>query len=163
MVEIRQATAEDIPAVRALFREYFDWAFTIEAGSEEAPTFEGVEEELRTLPGPYAPPRGRLFVGLVDGEAAGTIALKPHTEEQAELKRLYVSPKFRGHQLGLKLTQALIEEARSTGYKRLVLDSHRNMVRAHAAYRSNGFVDVEAPADFPERFKPYVVFMRLDL
>lgn len=163
MVEIRQATAEDIPGVQALLREYFNWVFSLEEDSESAPTFQGVEEEIRTLPGIYAPPKGRLLVARVDGEMAGCVALKPHTDVKSELKRLYVSPKFRGHQLGVKLTQALIDEARSIGYRCIVLDSHISLESAHHVYRSLGFVNVDAPLDFPEEFKPVVVFMRLDL
>jgi hypothetical protein len=45
----------------------------------------------------------------------------------------------------------------------MILDSHISMRNAHAIYRSLGFGLVDAPADFPERFKPSVVFMERDL
>lgn len=167
----RQAVAitqADTPAairdVQALFREYTDWAFTLTAGLDETPpTYEGFEAELASLPGPYAFPAGSLLLATVDGRPAGCIALKPHDGHVAELKRLYVSPVFRGRAIGPALVGALIAGARSAGYRRIVLDSHEAMTNAHAIYRQAGFRTIEAPADFPAVLKPIVVFMELDL
>ena len=58
---------------------------------------------------------------------------------------------------------ALVEEARRQGYRRIVLDSHMSMTKAHDIYQSAGFRKVPTPADFPEVLKPVVVFMELDL
>jgi carbonic anhydrase len=150
--------------VQSLFREYTDWSFTLTAGlAAVPPTFEGFQEELASLPGIYALPRGRLLLATVDGRPAGCIALKPHDGETAELKRLYVRPAFRGRAIGQRLVATLIAEARTTGYRRIVLDSHEAMTNAHEIYRQAGFRTVEAPADFPEVLKPIVVFMELDL
>ncbi|MEJ2511135.1 MAG: hypothetical protein P8Y72_06000, partial [Anaerolineales bacterium] len=56
MLTISQVeTEEQIAAARELMREYLDWAFTLGIGKNQAPTFEGLEDELRTLPGIYAP------------------------------------------------------------------------------------------------------------
>ena len=164
-IAIAQAeTPAAIRDVQALFREYTDWAFTLTATLAEAPpTFEGFEEELASLPGVYAPPAGRLLLATVDGRAAGCIALKPHDGGIAELKRLYVSPTFRGRAIGERLVEALIAGARTAGYRRIVLDSHVSMTRAHDIYRQAGFRTVDAPDGFPEVLKPIVVFMEMDL
>ena len=37
-----------------------------------------------------------------------------------------------------------------SGYRRLILDSHVSMTKAHAIYTDAGFRTVSAPADFPE-------------
>lgn len=37
------------------------------------------------------------------------------------------------------------------------------MKKAHALYEGVGFERVSTPADFPEAFKPVVVFMECDL
>ena len=160
----RAETRAAIRDIVALFREYTDWAFTLTSTlAETPPTFEGFEEELASLPGIYAPPAGRLLLATVDGRPAGCIALKPHDRDTAELKRLYVSPTFRGRAIGERLVAALIAGARDAGYRRIVLDSHVSMTRAHDIYRQAGFRTVDAPADFPEVLKPIVVFMELDL
>jgi putative acetyltransferase len=157
------STPAEIASVQAILREYTAWAFTLEAASDVAPTFEGLEEELASLPGIYAPPAGRLLLATWDGEPVGSIALKPHDENIAELKRLYVRPSARGHDIGRHLVERLIAEARACGYQRSVLDSYHTMTRAHALYEAAGFRRVPAPDDFPELLKPVVVFMEMDL
>jgi len=152
-------TADDIREVQELLREYTTWAFTLEAGSEHAPTFQGLETELATLPGIYAPPSGCLLLARRDGRAAGCVALKGHDAATAELKRLYVRPGFRGAKFGAGLVAALLQEARGLGYRRVTLDSHASMRKAHEIYESAGFRRVEAPAGFPEAMKSRVVFM----
>jgi len=122
-----------------------------------------VTDELATLPGIYAPPRGRLLLATHEGRPAGCVALKPRGDNVAELKRLYVRPAFRGHRIGEHLVRAVLAEARHIGYHRIVLDSHISMTAAHALYRDAGFKTVAAPSDFPERFKRVVVFMECEL
>jgi ribosomal protein S18 acetylase RimI-like enzyme len=104
-----------------------------------------------------------LLLASLDGEAAGCFALKPHHDDTGELKRLYVRPEARGHEIGRHLVERLVAEARVAGYRHLVLDSHITMTRAHDLYRGVGFHVVPAPYDFPARFRPVVVFMEMDL
>jgi GNAT superfamily N-acetyltransferase len=162
MLTISQVhTRFEIEAVQELLREYIPWVFTLVEGSEKAPTFEGMEQELATLPGIYAPPAGRLLLAMQDGQPAGCIALKKQDAKTGELKRLYVRPTFRGLNIGKQLVTVLIEEAREAGYTRLALDSHISMTKAHEIYHVAGFRTVSAPPDFPEALKPIVVFMEL--
>jgi len=164
MLNISQVETEgQIAAARKLFREYFDWVFTLAIGPEEAPTFEALDAELRTLPGIYVPPTGRLLLATEEGQPAGCICLKAHDAATSELKRLYVRPAFRGKNIGWQLVTALVDEARQSGYQRIVLDSHIEMTKAHALYQAAGFQRVEAPDDFPQHLKPTVVFMECDL
>jgi carbonic anhydrase len=164
VLAIRQVeTATEVAAVTAMLRGYLTWVMTLEADSNEVPTFEGVDDELASLPGIFAPPTGRLLLATWDGEPAGCIALKPHHGSTGELKRLFVEPALRGHEIGRHLVERLVAEARSSGYRQLVLDSHHSMHRAHALYRDAGFRDVAPPADFPERFAGVAVFMEMDL
>jgi GNAT superfamily N-acetyltransferase len=161
---ITQAATEDqIAAIRELIREYTAWAFTLAEGSDKAPTFQGLDAELAALPGVYSPPAGRLLLATLEGQPAGCVCFKGHDASTCELKRLYVRPTMRGLNLGWKLVSTLVEEARRSGYRRMVLDSHMSMKKAHELYRAAGFKDVSAPSDFPEELKPIVVFMELDL
>lgn len=164
MTRVEQVeTPEQIAAVQELLQEYMSWSDTLTTNNRQAPTFAGWDEEFASLPGIYAPPRGRLLLATHEGKAAGTVALKPHDDETCELKRLYVRPGFRGHDIGRQLVAALIQAARDTGCRRMVLDSHVSMTRAHQLYESAGFVRIPTPDDFPEELKPLVVFMELDL
>jgi ribosomal protein S18 acetylase RimI-like enzyme len=68
---IRQAgSARDYEDARRLFREYADWL-------KVDLCFQDFERELATLPGAYAPPRGRLLLVGDPGEAFGCISLRP--------------------------------------------------------------------------------------
>jgi GNAT superfamily N-acetyltransferase len=164
MLTISQVNSEaEIVAVRELIREYTTWVFTLAADADKSPTFEGLDDELATLPGVYTPPAGRLLLAMQDGQPAGCVCLKGHDAITSELKRLYVRPTFRGQNIGQQLVKILVEEARQSGYQRIVLDSHISMKKAHAIYQEVGFRLVSAPDDFPENLKPIVVFMECDL
>ena|SRR5437867_5095184 len=164
MTRIQQVEApEQITAVQTLLRDYMTWSETLATNNRQAPTFANWDQEFAALPGIYGPPRGRLLLATHEGVPAGCVALKPHDADVCELKRLYVSPDFRGHDIGRLLVTSLVREARELGYRRMVLDSHVAMKQAHRLYESVGFERVETPADFPEALKPIVVFMELPL
>jgi putative acetyltransferase len=164
MISILQVNgAADIAEVRGLLREFTGWAATLSVAREVPPTFVGLEAELAGLPGVYVPPAGRLLLARHAGQPAGCIALKPVDAATGELKRLYVRPSFRGLALGQQLVAAIVQAARQAGYRRLILDSHATMTRAHALYRAAGFSVVDAPPGFPEAIRPEVVFMALAL
>jgi putative acetyltransferase len=107
------------------------------------------ERELASLPGHYAPPGGRLLLAIQEipgnpGEAIGCAALRRLEAEACELKRLYVRPAFRGKGAARELVNELIAEARSIGYKRMVLDTLPTMQEAHKLYRTLGFREISA-------------------
>ena len=156
MLTIIQAESEEhLATVRELMLEYAAWL-------EFELCFQGFEEELRTLPGKYALPQGRLLLALWDGEAAGIGALRPLAEEGVcEMKRLYVRPQFRGHSIGLALAQRLIQEAAEIGYQRMRLDTvPGKMDSAIAMYRRLGFRPTQPYYGTPIS---KTLFMELDL
>jgi len=152
-----------IAAAQELLREYTEWAISLFPDDEHAPTFRGLHQELSTLPGTYAPPAGRLLLAALDGQPAGCVCLKPHDSAVCEMKRLYVRPSCRGHNIGGQLVGRLIEEARLAGYQRMALDSHIAMKAAHALYEAMGFRCTSAPEGFPDWLRPVVIFMEREL
>jgi GNAT superfamily N-acetyltransferase len=160
MLAISQvSTPSEIQGVQELLREYAAWVLTLE--SDQAPAVQGLEQELGTLPGIYAPPTGCLLLAVQDGQPAGCIALKGHNATSGELKRLYVRPAFRGKKIGRQLVAALIAKARKLGYRRLFLDTHISMTKAHKLYEAVGFRKIDTPSDYPEAFKPVAMFMEM--
>lgn len=105
--------------------------------------FQGFEDELRTLPGEYAAPRGSLLLALLDGQAAGCCALRPLDNADypnaAEMKRLYVRKAFRGIGLGRDLAEGILDQARQAGYSCVLLDTLDDMEAARALYAELGF------------------------
>jgi len=96
-----------------------------------------------------------------DGKAAGCVELKRLEPQVCEMKRLYVRPEFRGHQLGRKLALHLIEEARRTGYTAMRLDTVRGtMDAAIGLYRSLGFEEIPPYYKSPV---PGALFMELKM
>ena len=147
------ASPTEIDLVRELFREY-----QRSIGTDLC--FQNFESELATLPGAYAPPRGRLYLGVSSGKGAGCVGLRPCDDGAAEMKRLYVRPDYRGLGYGWILAKAVIADAKSLGYTRLVLDTLPTMKAAQAMYETLGFRDIE-----PYTFNPIrgTRYMGLDL
>lgn len=104
-----------------------------------APEFQGFDEEVRSLPGLYAPPAGRLLLAIEDGLPAGTAALRPVDRTRCEAKRLYVRPEFRGRGIAKALLATLVEEARLAGYTEMLGDTLISMKDALRLYQEFGF------------------------
>ena len=130
------ASATQIELARTLFLEY---ARSLNFGL----CFQSFDEELRTLPGAYAPPRGKLLLAMEQDLAAGCIALRPLDAHTCEMKRLYVRPGFRGKGAGRLLVDGIIAAARSLGYECMRLDTVADSMQdAIALYRRRGFREI---------------------
>lgn len=125
---------------RALVLAYGAWVGGHE-GFESALAAQGFDDEVAQLPGDYAPPDGRLFVALVNGQPAGTASLRTLEPRVGEVKRLFVAPGYRGMSLGNRLLEALVDEARHMGMTCLRLDTLPFMQSAVRQYRRLGFVE----------------------
>lgn len=135
----------DLAAVAHLFTTYVAW-LNIDL------TYQNFADELRTLPGKYAPEAGgALFVAKSSDGATvlGCIGLRRLTDRRAEIKRLYVSENGRGLGLGRDLVAAVVQRGRDLGYVELVLDTLPSMRAARKLYGELGFVEVSAYYETP--------------
>ena len=110
------------------------------AGTGVDLSFQGFQEEIESLDTFYE----QILVEYVDGTPAGCVALRRIDRDTCEMKRMYVRPTFRGHDLGRKLALRVIEAARTHGYKRMLLDTLPTMTAAIALYESLGFREIPA-------------------
>ncbi|MGC1789070.1 MAG: GNAT family N-acetyltransferase [Terriglobales bacterium] len=143
-IDLFQATLpEHIEEVRSLFLEYASsLGFSL--------CFQSFDEELKSLPGAYGPPSGRLLLARSADHAAGCIALRPLQPGICEMKRLYVRAEDRGRGLGQILVDRLIADARAIGYKRMRLDTVGSAMQdAIALYRRMGFKEIAPYSSIP--------------
>lgn len=119
MIRILPATSPaELDQVRRLVQAFVGWLKNLYPENSTAVDayFESLKPELAGLPGEYAPPAGRLLLASVDGQIAGTVALRDLGGGRCEMKRMFVDTAYHGQRVGYALANALISEARSAGY-----------------------------------------------
>ncbi|TDV39836.1 GNAT family N-acetyltransferase [Actinophytocola oryzae] len=101
----------------------------------------GGEDGTPVDPADFAPPRGLFLVAYVDGTPAACGGWRAHGTE-VEVKRMYVSPAFRGRGLARAVLAELERTAGEDGYRRIVLETGSKQPEAIALYRSSGYEPV---------------------
>lgn len=167
MTEYKHATTPtELDAVKDLMIEFLEWTkVEFHPELDGIPAFDAVDDELNSLPGDYAKPKGRLFLATVAGQPAGCVGMRPVDGEEGvvELKRMYVRPANRGKKIGWTLGQKVVDAAISEGYHTLNLDSHKLMTAAHGVYYGLGFEVVPTPDNMPPFVQENAIFMKLEL
>ncbi|OGU12944.1 MAG: hypothetical protein A2X61_09155 [Ignavibacteria bacterium GWB2_35_12] len=150
---IQVESVEQVNIVRSLFIEYSE-----ELGFEL--DFQDFNKELEQLPGKYSAPDGLLLLAYYYDSIAGCVGLCRFEQDICEMKRLYIKPEFRGKGIGIKLSEAVIYEAKKIGYDKMRLDTISYMKEAIGIYRKLGFYEIRK-----YRHNPFsdAVFMELVL
>lgn len=166
--EIRPAVdADDYAAFAALIVEYFDWMFdrygALKPFIEAVGGHQGVSDELADLPSRFGPPAGRTLLAVRGNEVTGCVAYKDWHDGSAEMKRLYVPPRFQGQGLGRRLAVAIVDQAREDGFTRMRLDTGFLHAEAIAMYESLGFVPCDPYIDYPPDLLPHLRFFERSL
>lgn len=168
MISIEKAENDaQINAVRSLLQAFVLWHRTthVEDRALIDRYFDekAFDDELRSLPGAYAPPKGALLVAYVENSPAGCVALHDLGDGICEMKRMFVPPAFQRRGIGQLLADRILAEARTAGYRTMRLDTSRRQHAAIALYERIGFRRVlpyyELPADLTE----WLVFFECDL
>ena len=143
MSEIKPANfPDDLEHVIAILREYI-------TSPRVSLAFQNYEAEFAALPGKYAAPDGRLLLAWKGQAVVGCAALRRVDETTCEMKRVYVRPDARGENLGRRLIESILAEARAAGYSRICLDVLPEFSAAQRIYESLGFLPAE-----PVTFNP---------
>lgn len=142
-------TTERISQARKLIVEYAE-----SLGC--SPCLENIEQELRSLPEPFAPPTGRLILAIDDDQPAGVVGLKKIRGDIAEMARLYVRPQWRGKGYGKGLALHCIASAKEAGYRAIRLYTLPSMATALTIYRKIGFTEIAPYTDHPSADAVYM-------
>ena len=123
-------------------------------------TFQNLDEELADPESKYCPPFGEILVSIEDDEPLGMVAYHRHSTERCEMKRLFVYPEHRNKGTGEQLISEILDQARSSGYAEMVLDTLRPMESAIALYKRFGFEECE-----PYYYNPFpdVIYLKKPL
>jgi len=100
----------------------------------------GKMHAFRQLPGAF----GRVWVGLVAGRRAASIAVSERPGEVAFLNFVLVLPQYRGRGVGRAMMDTALDHARAHGLKEAQLETYSCLVDARALYGRLGFRMTEA-------------------
>lgn len=84
-----------------------------------------------------------------DDQAIACGSFKRYNEDTAEIKRLYVSEKFRGYGISKKIMDELEQAAAAQGFSKLVLQTREACTAAVGLYESIGYRRIP-------KYAPYV-------
>jgi len=90
-------------------------------------------------PAELEPPRGLLLVAFDGDDPVACGAVRVIEAGVAEIKRMYVTPRARGHGLGRTLLGELERSAVELGCRTVRLDTMAQMAEAAALYRGAGY------------------------
>jgi ribosomal protein S18 acetylase RimI-like enzyme len=92
-------------------------------------------------PAEFTPPSGLFLVGYLDGLPVASGGWRSRGDE-AEIKRMYVTPTARHRGLARQLLSELERTAAAAGHHRVVLESGSAQPEAIALYRSSGYIPI---------------------
>jgi len=126
-------------------------------GRTEQEMAQGVLQSFKDL----KPPKGLLYIIIIDGKIGGMGAIKKLGDIVGEIKSMYIRPQYRGKGYGKKTVSKLIETGRELGCTIFRLDTSKFMVTAQHIYRLAGFVerDKYPGSDVSTQWEPYWMWM----
>jgi GNAT superfamily N-acetyltransferase len=110
----------------------------------------GGVDSTPVTPEEFMPPVGLFLLGYADGVAVSSGGWRRHDSAEpgfrdgdAELKRMYVVPAYRGRGLAREMLAELERTAARAGYRRLVLETGLGQPEAIELYTSSGYTPIE--------------------
>ena len=153
-MEIRVAESkEELDEIKSLIEQYH-----LELNEDLC--FQNFSKEMDEFPGKYSPPSGFCLGAYQENEIVGCVCLRKFDQDAGEVKRLYVTPQGRGKKTGFLLMTALIEKAKTMGYKKLLLDTLQRLEAANKLYEKLHFREITPYYHNPI---PDVIYWELNL
>ena len=147
--------------VSQLFTEYTDMLIENDSSFQKYLDIQNYSEEMEHLESKYGLPEGRLYLVYCDEELAGCIGLRKIDNQNCEMKRLYVRPKFRGRKIGNLLVEKIIDDAKKIGYSHMLLDTLPFLKVQYICIKNMvSFYEIDSYNDSPMDTS---IYMKLDL
>lgn len=168
MTTVRPAyTDDDLAAVRQLCWDYRSHLMDVsEIDAQITRTFYPAPKYTALMDGlaiAHARPRGIILLATRDSAPAGCVMSHALDASSAEVKRLFVSPQFRGHGIARALMEAVVAQAQTDGFARVLLDTSISLTAARALYLRMGFTHRGPYQDIPADLLPHLLFFERGL
>lgn len=126
---VHRAPVEECDAAWGIIEEYYEAAVVVARDARE---------DFARI---YFLDGAGVWLATLENNVAGCVALRPleAIAHSAEVKRLYVRPRFRGRGIAAALYRALELYARERDYEWLYLDTTDEMLAARRFYASLGY------------------------
>ncbi len=108
-----------------------------------------------------AEPGVTVWIAREDGRAIGCGALKRHSPDVGEVKRMFTRPECQGRGVGRDILASIVAAAQEDGMSELVLETGDRHPAAWAIYEKAGFTRCGPVLDYPE--SPYSIFYHKQL
>ena len=88
-----------------------------------------------------------FFILLDDNIVRGTIAIKRHNDQTAEIKRLYIDPNTRDKRYGSRLFDKALDFVKKKKFKKIILDTWIRFETAVILYKKRGFKEIKTEGE----------------
>ncbi len=84
-----------------------------------------------------------VLIAYKNSIAVGCASFKEYSKTDAEIKRVWVQPEYRGKHLATKMMGRIEQQAKAKGYKRTVLQTREIMTEAVILYKKLGYSRID--------------------
>jgi len=135
-------------------REVIDLILGIQINEFGISITEEEQPDLQDIASFYQKGKGNFWVCKYQNSIVGTISLLDIGDGITALRKMFVSPKYRGKEYGVSvsLLQHSLDWAKSNDVKSIYLGTTTQFLAAHRFYEKNGFIEVsksKLPRTFP--------------
>ncbi|MDR0684007.1 MAG: GNAT family N-acetyltransferase [Spirochaetaceae bacterium] len=102
-----------------------------------------IDDELINFPQKYKEPDGAFTIAKDGENVIGCVGIKKLDENTCEMKRLFVTDRYKDNGIGKKLVDIIPKEAKCKNYKKMRLDTFKKMESALKIYYKNNFYAIE--------------------
>lgn len=103
----------------------------------------GVQNRRAFVPYNLSDTISDVIVAGMDGAAVGCAGLKAYSESDAEIKRVWVEPDYRGNHIADEMMNRIEKRAKELGFRRTILQTRPIMRDAVGLYRKRGYYPID--------------------